>query len=51
MIEDMFNEDEFGFEMYSAMDDPLTYKESCNEDKRIQAMNAEMIAIERNNTW
>lgn len=47
----MFNDDEAGFAMYSAMDDPLSYEEACKEEKWIQAMNAEMTAIERNNTW
>lgn len=51
MIADIFNEDEDGFAMYIAVDDRLTYKESRKVDKWIQAMNAEMTAIERNNTW
>ncbi|GKD11620.1 retrovirus-related pol polyprotein from transposon TNT 1-94, partial [Tanacetum coccineum] len=49
--EDPFNEDEAGFAMYSAMEDPETYVEACEDEKWVQAMNAEMTAIERNHTW
>ncbi|GKA89061.1 retrovirus-related pol polyprotein from transposon TNT 1-94 [Tanacetum coccineum] len=49
--EDPFNEDEAGFAMYSAMEDPETYEEACKDEKWVQAMNAEMTAIERNHTW
>lgn len=51
MSEDMFNEDEAGFAMYSVMDDPTMYEEACKEDKWVQAMNAVITAIERNHTW
>ncbi|KAL4567103.1 hypothetical protein LXL04_022677 [Taraxacum kok-saghyz] len=44
-------QDEAGFAMYSAMEDPLTYEEACKEDKWRQTMNAEITAIERNHTW
>lgn len=33
MSEEMFNEDEAGFAMYSVMDDPITYEEACREEK------------------
>lgn len=47
-VQEMLNEDEAGLEMFSAMDDPVTYEEACKDDKWVQAMNVEMTAIERN---
>ncbi|GKC05222.1 putative RNA-directed DNA polymerase [Tanacetum coccineum] len=40
--EDLFNLDEAGFAMYSAMEDPKTYEEACKDEKWVQAMNTKL---------
>ncbi|KAI3501210.1 hypothetical protein L1887_29073 [Cichorium endivia] len=49
--EEMFDEEEAGFAMYSVMDDPVTYDEACKEKKWVEAMKAEISSIEKNHTW
>lgn len=48
--QDLFNEDEVGFAMYSSRDDPITYEEACEDEKWVKAIEVEIATIDKNQT-
>ncbi|KAM0015323.1 putative RNA-directed DNA polymerase [Helianthus debilis subsp. tardiflorus] len=44
-------EEEVGFAMYSSSGDPTTFEEASQDARWVKAMEDEISAIERNNTW